>query len=897
MVKSLNDLNLTGLFSFYGVVTFIKVPQKTRGPDYSMTLRVTDPTWKDDPLCCLLFGKTLEFFPKVERPGDLVRFHRVRMSRYNGKLQCQSAPGFAAVVFKDGLSDPIATTKHFSFADEEKKIVKNLQEWARKQTFAFAGARLPGPPDHDDYTIDCIANIKMKKYFNLKCQVIAIREFDDTQVNFKVWDGTKPPKRTGEPGKDLSVPVAEMLPVTHPELLWEEDLKKGLKDLQKYIVDVTVFDDHVPASLKIKPGDFIQFTNLHSLVPASKWGMPAAPHIELCLHYGKTFNRGLQPLTAEESKMLEERMKPILKSRRGNTNDDGTPRTRTLVKSPTMSEFSVNTYFNFRCQVVAMWHMSPTQVVLKVVDGTKPPAHLTFLEVMPNDPEDVTWFEEARYCVGGHTLDISIFDDHAEQIDKIDIKPGELVLLRNLHVFLPKKKDGQPDGASAEAIEICLHGGKSHNRGLFRTMPSAGLEIIRRVEFLMKKLSGQLSDSCFDQSQSQSQHPSQENAVNPEQVVKDSQEPSTSWLGPSPRKRAKIFMEPSDFRCKTTVEESLEVDSEPSVRTTRSSAEKSIHDSAKKLDAKENDRLVRLKSPAAKRTDRPVVSDYEQTDKSSTRKALSEPLPSSQLAVSTIAKCTKLRKDGNFDKLIRIKARVADISTEYASKAFILFCKNCNFMSHFPQKQHRLIPSSNSDARTKILDDIFASVATDHQQELVYYELKCASVDDFELLQDMLFIRKAKRMFEPGERLTGTSVCHGAWMEVMNAQQQQSDGSVKYVCPICSDGQSAGSLLNRMFLVTFTVHDFSGDMQVAWIKNMDKFYRQPDLDDTPTPEDLTKAYTLLSTMTSLDKPLFERPLLDLTLELMKKDDETQAGAKIVKCCGRSINMTLNSDTE
>jgi hypothetical protein len=48
----------------------------------------------------------------------------------------------------------------------------------------------------------------------------------------------------------------------------------------------------------------------------------------------------------------------------------------------------------------------------------------SFLEVTPDDHPDITWLEGARDSVHGHTLDVSIFDDHAKRLVESNIKVG-----------------------------------------------------------------------------------------------------------------------------------------------------------------------------------------------------------------------------------------------------------------------------------------------------------------------------------------------------------------------------------------------------------------------------------------------------------------------------------------
>lgn len=82
----------------YAVLKYAKQPSHTRTNQYCMSLGLMDDSLdiaSGDNLHCILFAKTPEELPMRANPGDIVRFHRLRIVNYNGKLQGKMGAGFS----------------------------------------------------------------------------------------------------------------------------------------------------------------------------------------------------------------------------------------------------------------------------------------------------------------------------------------------------------------------------------------------------------------------------------------------------------------------------------------------------------------------------------------------------------------------------------------------------------------------------------------------------------------------------------------------------------------------------------------------------------------------------------------------------------------------------------
>lgn len=95
----LADVRVGQIINVYGIVKYYKKPFTSMRGELCLTLRLIDQSLDsgEDGLQCVLFanktGSTT--LPSINSIGSLVRFHRLKIGSFNGKLQGVSSPGFS----------------------------------------------------------------------------------------------------------------------------------------------------------------------------------------------------------------------------------------------------------------------------------------------------------------------------------------------------------------------------------------------------------------------------------------------------------------------------------------------------------------------------------------------------------------------------------------------------------------------------------------------------------------------------------------------------------------------------------------------------------------------------------------------------------------------------------
>ncbi|OWF35118.1 protection of telomeres protein 1-like isoform X2 [Mizuhopecten yessoensis] len=290
--SQLSSLKPNTVVDIYGVVKFFKAPSKTRGSDYSMLVTLVDPSLceagADKKLKCLLFHRDQAQLPSVD-VGDIIRFHRLKVSMYNGAPQGQNSPGFSWLCVSGVASDPIepkASSNNYSFTERDTEKIEELRCWQEKDQTKWSQEE----KTRNKQIEDIVPGI----YLDLICQVISVQVVDDTCVTFRVWDGTKTIYMVREMEAD---------PNTHVRRT-DKQLDSRVKDLA---VEVALYDDHSVSAVNIQPGQFIKLCNLHAAIlknTPARDNMSALPTLELVLHRGTSFGRGLKFMEAESQDVL-----------------------------------------------------------------------------------------------------------------------------------------------------------------------------------------------------------------------------------------------------------------------------------------------------------------------------------------------------------------------------------------------------------------------------------------------------------------------------------------------------------------------------------------------------------------------------------------------------------------
>ncbi|CAH1783262.1 unnamed protein product [Owenia fusiformis] len=283
----LSDLLVGNTYCVYGVCKFYKPPKRTKGSDYNMIVSLVDPNLHDNnaKLKCSIFLRDESNFPKIRAVGDIVRFHRLKITSFSDELQGQIGPGFSSLVWPgqiDGSLEPRTNNKTFTVTDDDKKKVLELRKWYNdlmERTLIKNHASLK------------VSDFVLDQYFDLTCQVVG--KYVSTKKHFvvlRIWDGTKP---------SIPVYVYEEFETQSAATDCDEELTKAARGR---MVDVAVFDEHFTKSAHIQPGAYITLVNLHAMI--STIAKTSPPTAELCVHGGYSYGRDVIVLLSTNLKAV-----------------------------------------------------------------------------------------------------------------------------------------------------------------------------------------------------------------------------------------------------------------------------------------------------------------------------------------------------------------------------------------------------------------------------------------------------------------------------------------------------------------------------------------------------------------------------------------------------------------
>lgn len=292
---TLANLKPETVVNIYGVVKSFKPAWKCRGTDMCSVLMITDPTAADSTfgLECVFFQQTIGRLPAVHKVGDIVRLHRIKISQYQEKLQAMSSRGFAAIVFDRDSELPVTaemarvSSFTFSLTNEDKDTIRCLMDWCDCNPAMF-------PPT----SFVCVAEISPDCYFDLVCQVlgVALHRTLDCVVLF-VTDGT-------HPKCDIRECAGDEYNVVEP-------LGSHRSEKDGDVISVFLYGAYAEvARLIVRKGNYLIFHNLHSQVLKQGGSVCSVvdvlrPYVELCIHRGTSYGRGLTLLSDDSPEVKE----------------------------------------------------------------------------------------------------------------------------------------------------------------------------------------------------------------------------------------------------------------------------------------------------------------------------------------------------------------------------------------------------------------------------------------------------------------------------------------------------------------------------------------------------------------------------------------------------------------
>ena len=271
----------------YGVVKLFKPAWKCRGTDMCSVLMLMDPTVAESGgLECVSFQPSVSRLPNVQKVGDIVRLHRIKISQYQGRLQAKSSRGFAAVVFDRDTELPVTpeaarvSSSTFTLTQGDKDTVESLKNWCEVHPVLF-------PPTN----FLTVAQISPDTYFDLVCEVLgmALHRTLDCVVLY-VTDGT-------QPKHDLRTCDGDDYNVVEPlgnHSVQDDD-----------VISIFLYGSHAEvARLLARRGGFLILHNVHSQVLKQGGSVCSVldvvkPYLELCVHRGTAFGRGISMLSPD----------------------------------------------------------------------------------------------------------------------------------------------------------------------------------------------------------------------------------------------------------------------------------------------------------------------------------------------------------------------------------------------------------------------------------------------------------------------------------------------------------------------------------------------------------------------------------------------------------------------
>ncbi|XP_065668769.1 protection of telomeres protein 1 isoform X1 [Hydra vulgaris] len=472
------DLNVSlQSANIFGIVKYFRPPvvvEKTG--DYNAQYTIIDPSVGNNlqsGVRCNLFGKG-NTLPDVQ-VGDIVRFHRLKVDQFNGRLQLKTTIGFSWLVFNESTTH--SSHPKVTISKEDYAKVKELRNW-----YESIKHKLVEVVSLTSETKLC--NIKPESFF--KCVVYVIRVVplvSNTCCLLTVTDGSK--------------------------VCYSSFRRRGLIELElspifkQYCFDICVFGELVNEVLPLTPGSIVNLDCVHAKnVPPSIVDtvqkelnlIPiAASHgwIELTLPSNPHSCNGFKVLSKDDeraNKLTKEihDLRAILDIKISKANEE---RARPLQESLTITDFPLNPFktleevkssnvpnkFRLRVKIIAV-KPSKIQECIVGICGTCDQLvqfndtflkEIAFNDTMQcinckNDLMNITYAFEILVLDSTGLLQVNVFDKEAHRFFN-NVKPSLLLRDENIRLnYENKLKRICNEGKSLDYeeelpwVEICV---------------------------------------------------------------------------------------------------------------------------------------------------------------------------------------------------------------------------------------------------------------------------------------------------------------------------------------------------------------------------------------------------------------------------------------------------------
>ena len=256
--KPLSDVRANEIVSVYGLVLTCKLPRKTRGTDYSMTLFLSDGSITGD-VSVNIFRPNLSEFPPLtptdeggvdKRRLEVVQLRRFKAQSYGGSVQLLSCQWSGWTVFfkdDDGIWKVRAPAGNFSADEKEVSIFEHILTATDNRKKEFDQGIVHSNVPTSGRPLLTVRDLAPNIYFDLNCQVVKVLNTrdEDSQQLFTA----------------LVTDYTENVNV-HFESAEFDDIPSYLRNA---IVHVTFWDNFVPTAKQVmQDGAFISLRNLHA---------------------------------------------------------------------------------------------------------------------------------------------------------------------------------------------------------------------------------------------------------------------------------------------------------------------------------------------------------------------------------------------------------------------------------------------------------------------------------------------------------------------------------------------------------------------------------------------------------------------------------------------------------
>ncbi|KAL3673904.1 hypothetical protein V7S43_001591 [Phytophthora oleae] len=188
--SALSEL-VDGYADIYGVVVNMTLPKTTSGRDLCMTVSVTDETCptREKAIQINVFYPTIDKMPKITCVGDIIRFHKVRIQRYQENIQGVSMSKLTRhLVLREcsgGKLEQLTCSETWTFEPSDEKRTRELIKWSRTSL-----AEDTTLPPGCQQAPKLLADLKSAEGFvDLVVRVLYLDDSDEP-VRLIVWDGS-----------------------------------------------------------------------------------------------------------------------------------------------------------------------------------------------------------------------------------------------------------------------------------------------------------------------------------------------------------------------------------------------------------------------------------------------------------------------------------------------------------------------------------------------------------------------------------------------------------------------------------------------------------------------------------------------------------------------------------